>query len=114
MSGLIHRPWGSYEILASGDGYQVKRLIVNMGARISLQRHLKRAEIWVVAQGMAEVVCDADVNLLGSGMTAYIPSGTTHRLTNCLPTPLIVIETQLGEYLGEDDIERFDDDYKRV
>ena len=114
----VARPWGSYEILDVGVQYQVKRLVVNVGARLSLQSHAQRSEHWVVVRGLARVICDTGKfgasMPLGPNESIYIPTGAKHRLTNVGDCPLIVIETQIGSYLGEDDIVRYDDDYQRL
>ena len=109
----VHRPWGAYEIVDSGEGFQVKRLTVNAGAAISLQMHKQRAEHWVVVRGTAKVTRDEEVFLLTENQSTYIPQGTTHRLENPGDTSLEVIEVESGAYLGEDDIVRFQDDYNR-
>jgi mannose-6-phosphate isomerase-like protein (cupin superfamily) len=109
----VYRPWGYYESLDDGASYQVKRLMVKPGARISLQRHGKRAEHWVVVSGRAKVTRGDEELLLGANESTYIPLGMMHRLENVGTEPLFVIEVQSGTYLGEDDIERFGDDYRR-
>lgn len=109
----VHRPWGYYECLATGDNYKVKRLCINAGASISLQLHQYRAEHWVVVSGEAVVINQDKEFKLTSNQSTFIPCGAKHRLSNPLSTPLYVIEVQSGEYLGEDDIVRFDDVYAR-
>ena len=109
----VFRPWGSYESLASADGFQVKRIIVNPGQRLSLQMHHHRAEHWVVVRGVAEVVNGEESFLLREDQSAYIPIGAKHRLSNPGAVPLELIEVQSGSYLGEDDIVRFEDVYGR-
>ena len=109
----VYRPWGYYESIDQGGAYQVKRLMLKPGARISLQLHRRRAEHWVVVAGRAKVTRDAEESLLGPNQSAYIPLGARHRLENVGADPLFVIEVQSGDYFGEDDIERFDDDYRR-
>ena len=111
---LVYRPWGSYESLSSRPGYQVKHLIVNAGASISLQLHHKRAEHWTALKGVALVTCDNEEFQLRPNESTYIPVGSKHRLTNASNEPIEVIEVQIGEYLGEDDIVRFEDLYSRV
>ncbi len=109
----VYRPWGSYEVLAFGERFQVKRIIVNPGAVLSLQLHHHRAEHWVVVRGTAKVsVGDEDI-LLKEDQSTYIPLGTRHRLANPGCIPLEIIEIQTGSYLGEDDIVRFEDSYGR-
>ena len=109
----VHRPWGSYEVVESGPGFQVKRLTINAGAAISLQKHRRRAEHWVVVVGRARVVRGEETFTLQENQSAYVPEGTTHRLENPGTEPLEIIEVQTGSYLGEDDIVRFDDRYHR-
>ncbi|KAA1188476.1 mannose-1-phosphate guanylyltransferase/mannose-6-phosphate isomerase [Pseudohalioglobus sediminis] len=109
----VYRPWGSYESLVSSDRFQVKRIVVNPGQRLSLQMHHHRAEHWIVVQGTAEVTCDDRTFMLGEDESTYIPLGTRHRLANPGKIHLEVIEVQSGTYLGEDDIVRFDDQYGR-
>ncbi len=110
----VYRPWGFYETLALGPGYHVKRLMVNPGARLSLQLHHHRNEHWVVVKGEAEVVNGEKVFRLYTNQSTYIDKETKHRLSNPTDEPLFVIEVQSGTYLGEDDIERFDDVYGRT
>jgi mannose-1-phosphate guanylyltransferase/mannose-6-phosphate isomerase len=109
----VYRPWGYYEGLDEGTGFQVKRLMVKPGAKISLQLHRRRAEHWVVVSGRAKVTRDSEEIVLGPNQSTYIPLGMRHRLENVGADPLYVIEVQSGDYLGEDDIERFADDYRR-
>jgi len=111
---VIHRPWGSYESIDSGGRFQVKRIIVKPGAKLSLQMHHHRAEHWVVVSGTALVTCGDKQHLLQENESTYIPLGTKHRLENPGKVPLHIIEVQSGTYLGEDDIVRFDDTYGRV
>ena len=110
----MSRPWGYYEVLAEGETFKVKRLMVKPGATLSLQRHQHRAEHWVVVSGVASIVNDDKTLCLKANQSTYIPKKTLHRLANKADTPLFVIEVQSGDYLGEDDIERFDDAYHRV
>lgn len=110
---VVHRPWGSYETLADGERFQVKRIIVKPGEALSLQMHHHRAEHWVVVSGTAEVTTGSDVKLLTENESIYIPVGELHRLKNPGVLPLILIEIQSGAYLKEDDIVRFDDRYGR-
>ncbi|MBT5860441.1 MAG: mannose-1-phosphate guanylyltransferase/mannose-6-phosphate isomerase [Alphaproteobacteria bacterium] len=109
----VYRPWGAYKVLESGDTFQVKRVTVNPGAKLSLQLHHKRAEHWVVVSGSATVTRGEDTLELSRNQSAYIPIGTKHRLENKGKEPLHIIEVQTGDYLGEDDIVRFDDAYGR-
>ncbi len=109
----VYRPWGSYEGIDAGPRYQVKRLTVNPGAKLSLQLHHHRAEHWVVVSGTARVTRGEEEILLSENQSTYIPLGVKHRLENPGLVPLQVIEVQSGSYLGEDDIVRFVDDWNR-
>ena len=109
----VYRPWGHYEAIDQGDGYQVKRLVVDAGKRISLQRHQHRSEHWVVVRGSARVTRETTTFDLATNESTYIAAGAIHRLENAGFQPLEVIEVQTGTYLGEDDIERFEDDFNR-
>ena len=109
----VHRPWGSYEVVDSGEGFQVKRLVVNPGAALSLQMHHHRAEHWVVVKGTAKVTKGDEVFSLGENESTYVPKGVNHRLENPGKGPLEIIEVQSGSYLAEDDIVRLQDDYNR-
>jgi mannose-1-phosphate guanylyltransferase/mannose-6-phosphate isomerase len=111
---LVHRPWGTYETVDCGPGYQVKQIVVNPGGRLSLQMHHKRAEHWIVVEGEGQVTCDDKVFTLKANQSTFIPLGAKHRLENFGTGPLKLIEVQCGSYLGEDDIVRFDDVYGRV
>jgi mannose-1-phosphate guanylyltransferase / mannose-6-phosphate isomerase len=114
---LIHkkvfRPWGWYEGIDEGERFQVKRIMVKPGEKLSLQMHHHRAEHWVVVSGTAKVVCDEEVKLVTENQSTFIPLGGRHRLENPGKLPLHLIEVQSGPYLGEDDIVRFEDIYKR-
>jgi mannose-1-phosphate guanylyltransferase/mannose-6-phosphate isomerase len=110
----VYRPWGYYESVDAGPGYQVKRIVVNPGQALSLQRHRRRAEHWIVVSGTARVTCDDKVFDLGANQSTFIPLGAKHRLENPGEAPLQLIEVQSGDYLGEDDIERFEDRYQRA
>jgi mannose-1-phosphate guanylyltransferase/mannose-6-phosphate isomerase len=110
----VYRPWGDYEGVDAGGRYQVKRLTVKPGAKLSLQMHHHRAEHWIVVSGTARVTRGDDVFILSENESTYIPLGTTHRLENPGSIPLEIIEVQSGSYLGEDDIVRFEDVYNRV
>ena len=109
----VYRPWGSYESLVTAERFQVKRIIVDPGERLSLQMHHHRAEHWIVVSGTAEVTCEDRTFMLGEDESTYIPLGNKHRLANPGRIPLELIEVQSGTYLGEDDIVRFDDQYGR-
>jgi len=109
----VYRPWGSFDALEQGEGFQVKRITVDPGKKLSLQRHQHRAEHWIVVRGRAEVTVAGDVFVLEENQSTYIPPGTVHRLANVHDEPLEIIEVQTGTYLGEDDIERLEDDFHR-
>jgi len=108
-----YRPWGAYECIDFDSRFQVKRITVNVGARLSLQLHHHRAEHWIIVQGTARVTCGDKVFLMSENESTYIPLGEKHRLENTGKIPLELIEVQTGSYLGEDDIVRFDDVYGR-
>jgi mannose-1-phosphate guanylyltransferase/mannose-6-phosphate isomerase len=110
---VVYRPWGSYETTDQGHRFRVKRLVVNPGQKLSLQMHHHRAEHWVVVQGTARVERNGETILISENESAYIPSGTAHRLENPGRIPLHLVEVQTGSYLEEDDIVRFDDLYGR-
>ncbi len=107
------RPWGSWEIVATGPNYAVKRIVVRAGQRLSLQRHAFRAEHWVVVTGFARMTRDAETLSLGPGEHVAIGRGEAHRIENLGTTDLVFIEVQHGEHLDENDIERLQDDYGR-
>jgi mannose-1-phosphate guanylyltransferase/mannose-6-phosphate isomerase len=110
----VYRPWGWYDSIEVGVHFQVKRLHVNPGAKLSLQMHYKRAEHWVVVSGTATATNGEEILTLTEGDSTYIPIGTTHGLENRTNEQLEIIEVQSGTYLGEDDIVRFEDIYGRV
>ena len=110
---LMHRPWGSYQSLAQGPGFQVKHIIVRPGGALSLQRHSRRTEHWTVIKGAGLIHCDGRDYTLSANESTYIPLGAKHRLSNLGAEAVELIEVQIGDYLGEDDIERFDDNYGR-
>jgi mannose-6-phosphate isomerase-like protein (cupin superfamily) len=119
MTSITHaetftRPWGNYTILSVGENFQVKKLILNPGAKLSLQLHNRRSEHWVVVAGEAEVVLGEEILNLMENQSVYIPAKTKHRLGNTGNKPLEVIEVQYGDYFGEDDIVRFEDIYGRT
>ncbi|MFN2645711.1 MAG: mannose-1-phosphate guanylyltransferase/mannose-6-phosphate isomerase, partial [Burkholderiales bacterium] len=109
----VHRPWGSYDGIEKGERFQVKRIVVEPGAALSLQMHYHRAEHWIVVRGTARVTRGEQSFLLTENESTYIPPGTKHRLENPGKLPLEIIEVQSGAYLGEDDIVRFEDAYGR-
>jgi mannose-1-phosphate guanylyltransferase/mannose-6-phosphate isomerase len=110
----MHRPWGYYESIDAGDRFQVKRIVVIPGGMLSLQKHRHRAEHWVVVRGTAEVTVDDNTRSVHENESVYIPIGSVHRLANQGRIPLELIEVQTGSYLGEDDIIRLEDIYRRV
>ena len=109
----VFRPWGYYDSIDADDGFQVKRILVNPGAKLSLQKHEHRAEHWVVVKGVAKVTCGEKIFSLKENQSTYIPKGEVHRLENQEGIDLEIIEIQTGDYLGEDDIIRLEDDYQR-
>jgi mannose-6-phosphate isomerase-like protein (cupin superfamily) len=109
-----NRPWGWFETVSEVAGHKIKRIGVNPGQQISLQRHNQRAEHWVVVQGMAHVTLDDRVFDLGPGQHCDIALGQVHRIANCTVDLVEIVEVQFGAYLGEDDIERLQDDYGRT
>jgi len=110
------RPWGSYTVLedATAEGFKVKRLTVTPGSRLSYQRHSRRAEHWFVVAGTATVTIDDVESEVPTGAAVDVPLGAAHRIENRGDVPMIFVEVQQGDYLGEDDIERLADDYGRV
>jgi mannose-1-phosphate guanylyltransferase / mannose-6-phosphate isomerase len=110
----VHRPWGTYTVLEEGSRFKIKRIVVKPGARLSLQMHHHRSEHWIVVSGMAKVVNSDKEFLVSTNESTYIPAGHKHRLDNPGVVDLVMIEVQSGEYLGEDDIVRFQDVYGRV
>jgi mannose-1-phosphate guanylyltransferase/mannose-6-phosphate isomerase len=110
----VHRPWGSYQSLDNGERHQVKRIVVKSGGRLSLQKHHHRSEHWIVVRGTAQVTVNDLVKIIHENESIYIPIGATHRLENPGKIPLELIEVQTGSYLGEDDIVRIEDDYRRI
>jgi mannose-1-phosphate guanylyltransferase/mannose-6-phosphate isomerase len=109
----VYRPWGYYQGVDAGPRYQVKRIIVNPGSKLSLQKHHHRAEHWVVVKGAAEVTVNGDTKIAHENESVYLPIGSMHRLANPGKIPLELIEVQVGSYLGEDDIVRYEDVYNR-
>lgn len=108
-----HRPWGWFDRLVTGDGFQVKRIVVHPGAALSLQSHVHRAEHWIVVSGTAWVTLDGAQSAVQQNQSVYIPQGAQHRLANKGTAPMVLIEVQTGTYFGEDDITRYDDIYAR-
>ncbi len=109
-----NRPWGSFRVLLAGDRFKIKEIIVNPGARLSLQSHKHRSEHWVVLEGVAEVTSDTWTGEVLPNQSAYIAVGARHRLANPGTTPVRIVEVQVGDYVGEDDITRYDDEYGRT
>ncbi len=110
----VERPWGSYTVLEKGDGYKIKRIVVNPGAKLSLQLHHRRSEHWVVISGTARVTRGQEVFDVHPNESTFIPVSVKHRLENPGTIPLRIIEVQNGDYVEEDDIERFDDEFGRI
>jgi mannose-6-phosphate isomerase len=108
------RPWGSYTVLDDATAHKVKRIEVLAGHRLSYQRHAQRAEHWFIVTGTAEVTLDGAIHALSPGDAIDIPRGSAHRIANPGPTDLVFIEVQHGDYFGEDDIERIEDDFGRA
>jgi mannose-1-phosphate guanylyltransferase/mannose-6-phosphate isomerase len=108
-----YRPWGWFESLAMGEGFQVKRIHVKPGAALSLQSHERRSEHWIVVEGTARVTIDDTVQTMAEGQSVYVPLGARHRLENPGEFPMVLIEVQIGTYLDEDDIVRYEDLYAR-
>lgn len=111
---LDRRPWGHFEVLSDAPDHKVKRIVVFPGQRLSLQRHRHRSEHWHIVKGKAVVTLDGRQIELQAGESVDIPLGTAHRIANVGSEDLVFIEVQRGDYLGEDDIERLEDDYGRV
>lgn len=108
-----YRPWGFFEVLSESENFKVKKIFINPGASLSLQKHKHRSEHWVVANGIAKVTIDDQIKMLESGESVFVPQGSVHRVENTCKTRLILIEVQIGTYLGEDDIVRYEDIYSR-
>jgi mannose-6-phosphate isomerase-like protein (cupin superfamily) len=111
---VYERPWGTYKTLDVGDGYQVKIIEVKPGGRLSLQKHFKRSEHWVVIKGRPTITVGEKIEQMEVNATVYVPVETKHRLENFTDQPIAIIEVQIGSYLGEDDIERLEDIYHRT
>ena len=109
-----YRPWGSYTILEESERYKIKKIVVNIGEKLSLQRHQHRSEHWIVVKGAALVEIGGTENFIHENESAYVPKSVIHRLSNPGKIPLEMIEVQNGEYVGEDDIERMQDNYGRI
>jgi len=109
----VHRPWGTYTVLEEGPRFKIKRIVVKPGASLSLQYHHRRSEHWVVVSGTAQIVNGEREITLGADQSSYIPAGAAHRLANPGTVDCVMIEVQSGDYLGEDDIVRLEDNYGR-
>lgn len=110
---IYERPWGTYKTLELGNGFQVKIITVNPGGKLSLQKHAKRSEHWIVVQGALNITVNSDIKSYNIGEHLYIPIEALHRMENITNQPAAIIEVQVGSYLGEDDIVRVDDVYGR-
>jgi mannose-1-phosphate guanylyltransferase len=109
-----HRPWGTYTVLEDTPGYKIKRIEVKPGCRLSLQKHFHRSEHWIVISGTATVTIGDETKLVRPNESTYIKMGEVHRLENEGKIPVVLIEAQVGEYTGEDDIVRIEDDFDRI
>ncbi len=114
IPATVTRPWGTYTVLENNTAYKTKKIVVNPGKRLSLQSHFHRNEHWIIVSGTARVTVGSDVKLLQANESTYIPAGELHRLENPGRIKLIMIEAQVGEYLEEDDIVRYEDDFNRI
>jgi len=114
VHNLVYRPWGTYEVLYSHDNYKIKRIVVNPGKRLSLQKHLHRNEHWIVVKGEATVQVGDSIKIIRENESTYIKQEELHRLSNESDKPIVLIEAQVGSYTGEDDIIRIEDDFRRV
>jgi len=113
-AGFDERPWGGYQVLEEASGHKVKRIVVQAGRRLSYQRHARRSEHWFVVRGQGVVTLDGGSIEIGEGEAIDIPCGSAHRIENTGKADLVFIEVQHGDYFGEDDILRLEDDYGRV
>ena len=114
MNVTTSRPWGNYTVISESKRCKIKRIEVSLGQRLSLQMHHHRSEHWIVISGTAKVTCGGQELVLSINQSTFVPALTEHRLENIGKIPLVLIEVQTGEYLGEDDIVRLADDYQRV
>ena len=114
MNSIVEKPWGSFEILYSGQNYLVKKIYVKPGGILSLQSHENRSEHWIVAKGNAEVTINDKISILNENENIFIPKGAIHRMANKSDIELIIIEMWYGDKLDENDIKRYEDIYKRV
>lgn len=111
---IYERPWGTYVTLELGDGFQVKKITVNPKGKLSLQKHFKREERWVVVAGTPTITNGTEIKIYKAGDAVYIPKEAAHRMENSSDMPAVIIEVQIGTYLGEDDIVRLEDVYGRA
>ena len=114
MKSIVEKPWGSYQVLEEESNYTVKKIIVNSGGKLSLQRHQHRSEYWIIAEGEAVVTINDEIKILKENETIFIPQESKHRLANESAKKLIIIELWYGDILDENDIERFEDIYERI
>ena len=114
MNSIVEKPWGSFQVLEKGSKYQVKKLVVNSGAKLSLQRHKHRSEHWIIAEGEGEITIDNKTIQMKENETIFVPKGSKHRINNNSKATLIIIELWYGDELDENDIERFEDIYRRI
>jgi len=114
MNSIVEKPWGSFEILNSGENFLVKKIFVKPGGILSLQSHRHRSEHWIIAKGEAEVTLDESISTLKENQNIFIPKSAIHRMSNKTNNDLIVIEMWYGEILDEGDIKRYEDIYKRI
>lgn len=114
VHSLVHRPWGTYEVLYSHENYKIKRIVVHPGKRLSLQKHLHRNEHWIVVRGKATVQVGENISTVKENESTYIKQNEIHRLSNNTEDDIVLIEAQVGSYTGEDDIIRLEDDYRRI
>ena len=113
MNSTVQKPWGYFEILKSGKNFLVKKIFVKPGGMLSLQSHEHRSEHWTVVKGTAKITIEDEIKLVTEGQSVYVPLGAKHRMDNLGTSPILLIEVQIGLYLGEDDIIRYEDLYKR-
>ena len=114
MNSKVDKPWGSYEILKSGKNYLVKKIYVKPGGILSLQSHENRSEHWIIAEGIAEVTLDDKISYLNENENIFIPKKSIHRIANKSESGLVIIEMWHGDKLDENDIQRYEDIYKRI
>ncbi|MDR0423415.1 MAG: phosphomannose isomerase type II C-terminal cupin domain [Rickettsiales bacterium] len=113
MEEVVVRPWGTYQTILRGTTFQVKRIVVNPKSKLSLQSHEHRSEHWIVVEGVGTITLNEDAIIASRDKHVYIPLGAIHRMSNDTDEPVVFIEIQNGDYLGEDDIKRYEDIYGR-